>query len=606
MRSPKEMDIIQIDSNVACAKACSNCTRLVAHQSKRWEMSPEQVRAAMKSLEGWYKPGKIRGLIGGEVTLHSQFEQIARVMQEVAGTPSLDIGVSPINDFDAFAKERLFDRSNGLGLWTSFGAGFYRHMQVVLEVFSHWNPNAHDLPGLHQANLIHRKDYIAATGITDDQWEEARDHCWLQEGWSATITPTGAFFCEQAAAIDMLLYEGKHGWPIESGWWQRTPADFKDQLFLCDHCSLAQRGPASVDQDELDIISPTNRIALEMAGSPVVKKGKFETWDGSCSRSVDTKDSYVADSGIRVSPLNESVRPKKVSLVVVCVDRWAHLNRTIHHNAALVDEVIVVTNREAAPDTDDDIGENVTMIWADPHEGDFSFNKGRLLNAGLAAITNPDWIILADADVFLNHNFARATKSHSFNPGVLYGAPRFDVQEDHHIDAFLEQGAWFPGLVQKDKVIDGGINGFMQMFNRRAHAIRDRWPNVMCEEFCSAGGVDSWFTSQFPESKRCMIPELAVTHISHGELGAGWNGTNSLISGKWSQVAMINHAGQIIVLREIERSPDLPLRLVSTKTGKVVETTVGKLDSVVKATPGGLLLDGEEQGDCHIHVGAKL
>ena len=59
-------------------------------------------------------------------------------------------------------------------------------------------------------------------GIPDEKWIKLRDKCWIQNLWSASITPKGAFFCEVAAAMDMTL-NGPGGWPIEPGWWKRKP-----------------------------------------------------------------------------------------------------------------------------------------------------------------------------------------------------------------------------------------------------------------------------------------------------------------------------------------------------------------------------------------------
>ena len=73
--------------------------------------------------------------------------------------------------------------------------------------------------------------------------------------------------------------------------------------------------------------------------------------------------------------------------------------------------------------------------------------------------------------------------------------------------------------------INAEPNGYFQLFNRRALAIRDRGPAVMSEAFCSAGSIDSWFLQRYPGDKQIVIPELAVVHIQHEQsAGSGWNG----------------------------------------------------------------------------------
>ena len=86
-----------------------------------------------------------------------------------------------------------------------------------------WNTNTHESAGQHQALLITRKDYQETTGMSDEQWEQNRDDCWVQKLWSATINDKGAYFCEVAGALDRLYFDGKHAWGVEQGWWQRTP-----------------------------------------------------------------------------------------------------------------------------------------------------------------------------------------------------------------------------------------------------------------------------------------------------------------------------------------------------------------------------------------------
>src|ERR1700759_2711545 len=72
MRSPAEMDIIQIDISTKCHFRCSNCTRLMAHQVKREDMPLKKFEHAVKSMEGWQGPGNILGVIAGEPTLHAE------------------------------------------------------------------------------------------------------------------------------------------------------------------------------------------------------------------------------------------------------------------------------------------------------------------------------------------------------------------------------------------------------------------------------------------------------------------------------------------------------------------------------------------------------
>jgi hypothetical protein len=99
-----------------------------------------------------------------------------------------------------------------------------------------------------------------------------RDNCWIQNEWSATITPKGCFFCEVAGALDML-FDGPGGWRIEKGWWKRKPKDFGDQLHWCEICGFALDTFTRDADEETDDVSPSVYGMLEKLNSPKFKSG---------------------------------------------------------------------------------------------------------------------------------------------------------------------------------------------------------------------------------------------------------------------------------------------------------------------------------------------
>lgn len=278
MRSPADMDIIQIVVTTKCMFRCSNCHHGVAHQKEPFEMDLDTFRMAVRSLKDWLVPGKVIGLIGGEPTLHEKFPDLCEILRKETGRTKLKNGYQPIADYNAFAHERLFDRSNGLGLWTALGEGYYKHMEAAVETFSHMNVNDHAHPGKHQAMFVDRKSYCKKYDLTDAEWEANVQTCFVQNTWSASITPHGSYFCEAAGTIDNLFYGGKNAWPAEPGWWKRRPEDFASQLHLCDSCALAQPGPSSIANEDRDIICDLSLEKLKQAGSPAVKRGKYEAF----------------------------------------------------------------------------------------------------------------------------------------------------------------------------------------------------------------------------------------------------------------------------------------------------------------------------------------
>jgi len=68
--------------------------------------------------------------------------------------------------------------------------------------------------------------------------------------------PKGAFFCEVAAALDVVL-DGPGGYPLEPDWWQREPEDFRDQVErYCRHCGMAvpiEREPITTEHEKISV-----------------------------------------------------------------------------------------------------------------------------------------------------------------------------------------------------------------------------------------------------------------------------------------------------------------------------------------------------------------
>jgi hypothetical protein len=612
MRSPAEMDIIQVDVCSRCHEACSACTRHVGlyPAEKHWEMDPDTFRRAVRSMEGWYQPGRVLGVIAGEPTLSKYFPDYCRIFRE-EWNPGSDTahGREPIADMNRFAHERLFDRSNGRGLWTAFGPKWQDVAEDVMDTYSHWNSNSHEGSGLHQSNLIDRKTLCDSLGITDEEWVKLRDACWVQNLWSATITPWGCYPCEVMAHNDILFNDGKRAWPIEPGWWKRTPDQFGDMLELCEMCSLALPSPSLVDADRKDLVSASNRIRLEQIGSPAAKRGRLIDYDPKLhteKRVITTKDSYVAPSGVRVSNTNKHVYGKRVAAVVTCVGRAEQLRHTLLWNVGQVDKVYVVTT------STDDATRRLVLGHPDAElvvsdrcfEGGDAFNKGKLINDGLRAVHAPDWVVLTDADVLLNRDLKAFLATHALNPGVLYGATRFDVQPGDVVDwlAGRPVNLAFAGKANAEP------NGYFQMFNRRASAVRDRWPAVMAETFCSAGGIDTWFLQQFAGGKRHVIPGVPVTHIAHADgevIGAGWNGGGAG-GPRWRQFGMLQGRNLI----KVGPWPDPPptrVRLTDTATGQSCEAAVGATGDLPQAVlafeeDGRTTFMGRDVGGAHIHM----
>ena len=243
--------LIQIEITNACPLRCANCTRFVGHHKKPYFMDLDTVRKAIESLEGF--PGGI-GMMGGEPTLHPQFKEICEIYQELIP--------------DKRRRE----------LWTA-GYKWDEYQDIIQKTFDSdlvlYNDHSDPNEGVHQPILI------AAEDILDDRelmWRLI-GNCWVQWRWSPSITPKGGFFCEVAAALDML-FDGPGGYPLEKGWWDKNPWEFADQVKqYCPRCSAAIPMERPSSSSGCDIVSKSNYENLKKIGSLKLKQDKINVFD---------------------------------------------------------------------------------------------------------------------------------------------------------------------------------------------------------------------------------------------------------------------------------------------------------------------------------------
>lgn len=245
------MRVIQIEVTNACNLQCSNCTRFVGHHRHPFFMDLQTVEQALKSLAGYTES---IGIMGGEPTLHPQFKEICSLVQK-------------------FVPDRR-QRS----LWTN-GFKWDELEDIIYQTFDKdkiiYNNHKDIEVGEHQPLLV------AAEEILDDRelmWRLI-GNCWVQWRWAASITPKGGFFCEVAAAFD-YLFDGPGGYPLESGWWNKNPNEFFDQVKrYCPRCSAAIPMERVSSHAPYDLVSKGNAERLIQFGSPKFSKGDYKLFD---------------------------------------------------------------------------------------------------------------------------------------------------------------------------------------------------------------------------------------------------------------------------------------------------------------------------------------
>lgn len=247
MRPLYSMDSIQIELTNACIYKCANCTRMSGSHYTPFYMSSEQFREAVDSMIGF---PNIVGFLGGEPLLHPLFE-----------------------DFCNYALEKL--GKEHLGLWSTFPKSKEHHREVICRTFDHVFLNDHSM-----GNIYHAPVLVAAEEVIPNDLDmfAVVDKCWVQNSWSASINPKGAYFCEVAGAL-AVLFEGSDGWKVEPGWWKRIPKDFASQMEeFCRKCGCAIPLARRQSIDERDDISPKN-LELLKGKSKKVDRGEYVVSD---------------------------------------------------------------------------------------------------------------------------------------------------------------------------------------------------------------------------------------------------------------------------------------------------------------------------------------
>lgn len=320
------MVIIEIDITNACGHKCSNCTRMCGHHKKNFFMSFDTYKRAVDSLDEF--PNTV-GMIGGEPTLHPEFERFADYIKKKRIKEDVLLAREPIANMQGY--QSFFSgewKGKNSVLLSSLNSTYYKHFETINESFTRQLLNDHNNGCLHQGLLMSRKEL----GITDEEWIKKRDACWVQNTWSATITPKGAFFCEVAGALDML-FDGPGGWPIEPGWWRRKPEEFGEQLQWCEMCGGCLDVPKRLSSEERDDVTPGIFEKLKKLGSPKALDGRCVVHDPRDYEkfkepTFSGNNDYMAAGGnIRTTAGNRNIYPRSVLLCPPPEDWRAQVKR---------------------------------------------------------------------------------------------------------------------------------------------------------------------------------------------------------------------------------------------------------------------------------------
>lgn len=556
MKSPADQKIIQIELTNACPHECANCTRFVGHHAKPFFMNRETFVKAVQSLDRY--EGMV-GIIGGEPTLHPQFAEFVDILSKMRpenGQNASHVG-RPITDFSAYRDTYLASLNHRIGLWSSFGNGYRKHFEVIQDAFRYQCLNDHTHSGEHLALMITRKEL----GIPDSEWEQYREHCWVQNLWSSCITPKGAFFCEVAGALDMLL-DGPGGWPIERRWWKRRTDDFKDQLHWCELCCACLPVPRVKASDHRDIVSPEWAERLAKLGSRKIEKHPPHVFDTKRYNRADYRansgaEPYIPDGDNSVRVSRSTAKCLAVSTLhglTVCDGYADYLAITLAQNVRNFDRFVVVTGPDdrETPRVCDRYGAEC-IVCDRLHSDGAPFRKGAAVNDAIRHLGLDEWILILDADVVLPATFREDLEKRVLNPGCIYYTKRWGPELEALPDFVkgIERGTSWHDLywqfARKDTArfedrngndIEHFPFGYFQLFHPSAHSLRSltvprEW---YPENFRTAEYADMLFGQKYPPAKQVTLNQdqdgnpihaFDVIHLPHGNYKQNWEGRTS-------------------------------------------------------------------------------
>jgi hypothetical protein len=251
-----QKEAIQLEITNACIKNCANCTRLVGHHKKPYMMDLDYFKTAVDNILG--TPTLI-GVMGGEPLLHPRFKDICLYLQKKS------------------SPEKL-------ALWSTLDKRFKKYAPLIADTFGIILPNSHSHPQIFHAPVL-----VSSQEVLGNKFIRAVDNCWLQNSWSASINTQGAYFCEIAAAIDLILKTGT-AFNIRTAWWRRETRAYKAQIkALCSKCGICLNLTPRKDTDKTDDLDEWWIDTLKNT-SPKVRNGLYQRFAG---RIFDNRQSGI-------------------------------------------------------------------------------------------------------------------------------------------------------------------------------------------------------------------------------------------------------------------------------------------------------------------------
>jgi hypothetical protein len=279
---------------------CSNCTRLLGHERKRYFMTPDQFEVCAEVAKDFpYKsephrthPRKVIGIFGGEPLLHPNFPEFVDILCSKIPDPC-HRGLWTSLDWPTYKNPKWGAAAPHVMRLLNVKSGAHSREEHPDTGFCNWNMHEPETLIEHQPLLVSISDVIA----DESQRWRLINACWVQQEWSAAYAlnhkgEARFYFCEVASSFDRILGLDI-GIAVEQGVWRldldfeedaggllRPVGKFAQQITAaCQRCGASLPMKGRRDREWRDDMSLSNIRDFAIAGSPMVERGDFVPFD---------------------------------------------------------------------------------------------------------------------------------------------------------------------------------------------------------------------------------------------------------------------------------------------------------------------------------------
>jgi hypothetical protein len=223
--------------------------------------------------------------------------------------------------------------------------------------------------------------------------------------------------------------------------------------------------------------------------------------------------------------------------LTVSVNYADFLDETLSENLGHFDEFAVVTAADDRATQAVCHRHGVICVKTDVHREDplDRFNKGLMINLGLAHLRNRGWLLHLDADIVLPDRLRFMLHKGRLQEDCLYGADRINVLGHAAWQKVKQSSAYQRQYHHRYLVSAGGAGlgarlvhneygycplGCFQLWHSRHRDRRYHFSQGSAEH------SDVLFALQWPAAKRVLLPGVFVYHLESepARIGANWNG----------------------------------------------------------------------------------